>query len=50
MRLVIKRWSTLDDVQRMTRQQVIDACDWLDAIEDAEAEEAAKNAPPSRPR
>jgi len=36
MRLVIKEWTGLPAALSLTRQEVLDANEWLDAVEDAE--------------
>lgn len=36
MRLVVKKWTNLAALDGMNRTEVLDANDWLDALEEAE--------------
>lgn len=42
MRLVAKKWCDLPGLEKLTRRRVIDANEWLDALEEAESEAARK--------
>jgi hypothetical protein len=43
-RLIVKRWCTLVDLERLSRRDVLEQNRWLDALEDADAESQRKAA------